>query len=85
MHTPFSLQPGNAEPLAAETGAGNIFMTSSLRTISVLAIICLGLDFHRIQQQVLYRQHRTQCLARVWGNNQQLKISCGVQITQKDF
>ena len=85
MRTPSGLQPGNAEPLAAETGAGNIFMTSSLRAISVLAIICLGLDFHRIQQQVLYRQHRTKSLARVWGNNQQLKISCGVRLTQNDF
>ena len=85
MRTPSGLQPGHAEPLAAETGAGNIFMISSLRAISVLAIICLGLDFHRIQQQVLYRQHRTKCLARVWGNNQQLKISCGVRLTQNDF
>lgn len=63
MHTLQASQSGNAEPLAAETGAGNMFMTSSLRAISVLAIICLGLDFHRTQQQVLYRQHRTKCLA----------------------
>ena len=45
MRTPSSLQPGNAEPLAVETGAGNIFMTSSLRAISVLVLMDTG-DFY---------------------------------------